>query len=98
MAKKVKTGEKIWIFLIDAQNNTKWTNYIKAEINNAQNSKCKRCGKRDEAVKQITKKQMYQTVTKRIQEYAWLWGKVTHLELCKRLKFGHESSTNKSLS
>ena len=78
--------------LIAAQNNAVRTNHIKAGIDKTQqNSKCKRCGDRDETINHIISEcsklaqKKYKTRYDRVV-------KVIHWEMCKKFKPDH---TNK---
>ena len=74
--------------LMAAQNSAIRTNHIKARIDKTQqNSKCRRCGDRDETINHIISE-----CNKLAQEYkarhGWV-SKVIHWDMCKKFKFEH---------
>ena len=78
--------------LIAVQNNTIWTNHIKARIDKTQqNSKCRLCGDRDETIDHIITKYSKLAQKEYKTRHDWV-GKVIHWEMYKKLKFDH---TNK---
>ena len=78
--------------LITAQNNAVRTNHIKARIDKTQqNSKCRLCGDRDEAINHIISECSKLALKEYKTRYDWV-GKVIHWKMCKKFKFDH---TNK---
>ena len=78
--------------LIAAQNNTIWTNHVKARIDKTQqNSKCKLCADRDETINQIIS-ECSKLAQKEYTTRHEVVGKMIHWEICKKFKFDH---TNK---
>ena len=78
--------------LIAAQDSAIRTNHIKARIDKTQqNSKCRRCGDRNETINHIISKCSKLAQREYKARYDWV-GKVIHWEMCKKLKFDH---TNK---
>ena len=78
--------------LIAAQNNAIRTNLIKARIDKTQqNSKCRLCGDRDEAISHIISECRKLAQKEYKTRHDWV-GKVINWVMCKKLKFDH---TNK---
>ena len=78
--------------LMAAQNNAIRTNHIKARIDKTQqNSKCRRCGDRDETINHIISECSKLAQKEYKTRNDWV-GKVIHWEMCKKWKFDH---TNK---
>ena len=78
--------------LIAGQNNAIRTNHIKARIDKTQqNSRCRLCGDKDEAINHIISEYSKFAQKEYKTRHDWV-GKVIHWELCKKLKFDH---TNK---
>ena len=78
--------------LIATQNKAIRTNHIKARINKMQqNSKCRRCGDRDETITHIISECSKLAQKEYKTRPDWV-GKVIHWEICKKFKFDH---TNK---
>ena len=79
-------------FLIAAQDSAIRTNHIKARIDKTQqNSKCRRCGDRDETINHIIS-ECSKLAQREYKARHDLVGKVIHWEMCKKFKFNH---TNK---
>ena len=75
--------------LMAAQNSAIRTNHIKARIDKSQqNSKCRRCGDRDETINHITSECNKLTQKEHNARRDWV-GKVIHWEMCKKFKFDH---------
>ena len=75
-----------------AQNSAIRTNHIKARIDKTQqNSKCRLCGYRDETTNHIISECSKLAQREYKARHDWI-AKVTHWEMCKKLKFDH---TNK---
>ena len=90
-AKKNKGSFKreIVSYLIAAQNNTIKTNNVEAKVDKTQqNSKCRLYGDRANTIDHILSKCSKLVQTKYKTRHNWL-GKVTHWELCKKLKLNH---------
>ena len=78
--------------LIAAQNNAIRTSYIKARIDKTQqNSRCRLCGERDETINHVISECSKLAQKEYKTRHDWV-GKMTHWELCKKLKF---DQTNK---
>ena len=74
---------------IAAKNNAIRTNHIKARIDKTQqNSKCRLCGDRDEAINHIISECCKFSQKEYTTRHDWV-GKVIHFELCKKFKFDH---------
>ncbi len=72
-----------------AQNSAIRTNHIKARIDKTQqNSKCRRCGDRDETIKHIISECCKLTQKEYKGRHDWV-GKVIYWEMCKKFKFDH---------
>ena len=72
-----------------AQNSAIRTNHIKARIDKTQqNSKCRRCGDRDETINHIISECSKLTQKEYKARHDWV-GKVIHREMCKKFKFDH---------
>ena len=77
---------------IAAHDNAIRTNHIKARIDKTQqNSKCRLCGDRDEAINHIISECSKLAQKEYKAGHDWV-GKVIHWEMCKKFKFDH---TNK---
>ena len=78
--------------LIAAQDNDIKTNHIKAKIDKTQqNSKCTRCGDKDETINHIISECSKLAQKEYKARHDWV-GKVIHWEMCKKFKFDY---TNK---
>ena len=78
--------------LIAAQDSAIRTNHIKVRIDKTQqNSKCRLCGGRDETINHIISECSKLAQREHKARHDWV-GKVSHWEMCKKLKFSH---TNK---
>ena len=78
--------------LIAGQDNAIRTNHTKARIDKTQqNSKCRLCGDRDEAINHIIS-ECSKLAQKEYKARCDWFGKVNHWEMCKKFKFDH---TNK---
>ena len=84
--KRVRETESL---LIAAQNNAIRTNHIKTRIDKMQqNSKCKRCGDKDETINYIISK--YSKLAQKEYKTRHVWvGKGIYSEMCKKFKFDH---------
>ena len=72
-----------------AQNSTIRTNHIKARIDKMQqNSKCRLCGDRDEAINHIISECSKLAKKEYNARHGWV-GKVIHWEMCKKFKFDY---------
>ena len=78
--------------LIAAQNNAIRTNHIKARIDKTQqNTKCRLCGDRDEAINYIINECSKLAQKEYKARHDWV-GEVIHCEMCKKFEYDH---TNK---
>ena len=76
-------------FLMAAQNSAIRINHIKARIDKTQqNSKCRRCGDRDETINHIISECSKLAQKEDKARHLWV-GKVIHWEMCKKFKFDH---------
>ena len=78
--------------LVAAQNSAIRTNHIKARIDKTkQNSKCRLCSDRDEAINHIISECSKLAQKEYKARHGWV-GKVIHWEMCKKFKFDHANN------